>query len=593
MTSTATETRTLRLGTRGSRLALTQSRHVADALESAVPGLRVELITIQTTGDKVLDSPLSTIGGKGVFTKEIEEALLDGRVDLAVHSLKDLPTTQPPGLALGAVTRREDPSDLLIANRPIDLQMLGPNDVIGTSSLRRRAELRLLNRRMRIEELRGNVPTRIKRLQEGDFTAIVLASAGVSRLGLELPWSRKLTPEEMLPAPGQGSLGIQIREGDEATRAVVALLHDRNAGRCCSAERLVLQELGGGCQLPLGTLALMVNERIHMWGRVASIDGHVVAESASEGPAEEWDLIAQRVAEGLAKNGARAILAALRSQQQEANGYEKAVERAKAMSAGGLGGMRVLITRDEDADGALSLAVRARGGDPALLPLVRHLPPDDPLPLHRGVLKATEGKYDWMVFTSSRAIDAVCEALTVLQREPESVTASVACVGKATAKRAWDAGFIVELVPEDSTGETLAKAMIATGVGKGSRVLYPKADKAAEAIENRLTAVGAVCDAPVAYRTEIGAAPAESMRWIESNPPDAILFCSPSAVEGFVESFPSEWREKLLERLLVGSIGPRTSESLAAAGIAVHVEPKGERTFEQLVDALASHRVRV
>jgi hydroxymethylbilane synthase len=299
---------TLRIGSRGSALARWQSDHVADLLRAHHPGLTVEIVIITTTGDRILDAPLARIGGKGLFTKEIEEAMLDGRVDLAVHSLKDLPTTLPPGLALGAVLSRHDPSDALISARGESFRDLPPGARIGTSSLRRRAQL--LHRRpdLSVETIRGNVPTRLRRAAPGDMDAVVLARAGVERLGLGEHISEVLDSALLLPAPGQGAIGIEIRDGDARVQQALAGLQDPSTRAAVDAERAFLRALGGGCQVPVGSLAHVRGDRLHLDGMVADINGVRLLRGQREGLVTEAEAIGEGLARELIGQGAAAIL---------------------------------------------------------------------------------------------------------------------------------------------------------------------------------------------------------------------------------------------------------------------------------------------
>lgn len=304
--------RALRIGTRGSDLALWQARHVA-ALLAALPGApATEIVEIRTEGDRVLDRPLSAVEGKAFFTKEIEEALAGREVDLAVHSLKDLPTTLPPGLALGAVLRREDPHDVLLAREGVTFESLPAGARIGTSSLRRRALLARWRPDVELADLRGNVPTRIRRLEEGRYDAVVLAAAGVVRLGLERHVAQALPFERVLPAVAQGAVAVEIREDDTDTAAWVSRLEHCVTRLETMAERALLERLEGGCQVPVGALARVTDDRLELAAVVCSLDGSRAVEGRREGPRDRAVEIGAGLAGKLIESGAAEILAALR-----------------------------------------------------------------------------------------------------------------------------------------------------------------------------------------------------------------------------------------------------------------------------------------
>ena len=287
------------IGSRGSQLALWQARWVAARLPGA------EISVIKTTGDKITDAPLSTVGTKALFTKEIEEALLDGRIDLAVHSLKDMPAETDSRLAIAAIPAREDVRDALVGRT---LRELPGGAVVGTSSLRRAAQLRRLRPDLRVENLRGNVDTRLRKLDEGRYTAIVLAAAGLRRLSLDGRIAELLDPEVMCPAIGQGALAIQCRTDDEQTRRLLAPLDDAAARAETTAERALLAELGGGCQVPIGGSARLTGDRLRLTAIVASPDGAHLIRAVLEGPASEAAELGRRTAHDLLERGADRIL---------------------------------------------------------------------------------------------------------------------------------------------------------------------------------------------------------------------------------------------------------------------------------------------
>ncbi|HEU4333176.1 MAG TPA: hydroxymethylbilane synthase [Candidatus Eisenbacteria bacterium] len=303
----------MRIGTRGSELALTQSRYVRSLLGGTDETIPLEIIT--TSGDRFIDASLSRIGGKGVFTKELEDALLEGRVDLAVHSLKDLPTENPPGLVVAALLTREDPRDALVTRSGLGLSALPSGSRVGTSSLRRRSQLLARRPDLVVEELRGNVPTRLRRVEEGRYDAVVIAAAGLRRLGLAGRITELIDEEIMLPAPGQGVLGIQTRADDEATIAAVRRHHDLVAAAEATAERAFLAGLGGGCLVPVGARGRVTGERLRLEGVVGHPSGRPSVRRSADGPVAAAAEIGRALAETLLASGAREILAEVRSDE--------------------------------------------------------------------------------------------------------------------------------------------------------------------------------------------------------------------------------------------------------------------------------------
>jgi hydroxymethylbilane synthase len=299
------------IGTRGSKLALWQAHWVKDALTSQDDGLRVDIRIIKTKGDKILDVPLAKVGGKGLFVKEIEAALLARKIDLAVHSMKDMPAELPEGLCIGAIPEREAPHDVLISRQEKTLAGLEKGATVGTSSLRRAAQI--LNKRpeLTIVPLRGNLDTRLRKLDEGEMDAIVLAAAGIKRLGLAHRISEDLGPEVMLPAAGQGALCIEIRENDAHITSAVGALDHGKTRQTVLGERAFLHRMGGSCQVPIAAHGIMSGGRYRLAGLVAEIDGsHVIRETLT-GPADDAERIGSELADRLMSLGADRILEGL------------------------------------------------------------------------------------------------------------------------------------------------------------------------------------------------------------------------------------------------------------------------------------------
>ena len=271
----------LRIGSRGSQLALWQANHISALLRER--GHEVEIEIIHTTGDKITDVALAKVGTKGMFTKEIEEALAVGRVDLAVHSLKDLPTQLPAGFEIAAITKREDPRDAFCSRHFSRIEDLPKSARVGTSSLRRQAQLKAIRPDLDIHPLRGNVDTRLRKLAEGEYDAVILASAGLHRLGKTELVKQIIPADIMCPAAGQGALGIEIRKGDARTRDLLAFLNDPNARAATTCERALLNSLGGGCQVPIGAFAEMRGGRLHLDSIVADPDGSKLLRDSRDG----------------------------------------------------------------------------------------------------------------------------------------------------------------------------------------------------------------------------------------------------------------------------------------------------------------------
>jgi hydroxymethylbilane synthase len=285
-----------------------QANWVKEQLIRKHPDLDVQIRTIKTTGDKILDVPLAKVGGKGLFVKEIEEALLDGSVDLAVHSMKDVPTELPEGLAIVAVSEREDPRDAVLGMGSTPILQLPRGAKIGTSSLRRQAQLFAARPDFAIEPLRGNINTRLRKLREGMYDAIILANAGVKRLGWEKEVTEIIDPDVMLPAIGQGALGIEARLNDEATLGRIAFLNHEVTSSCVAAERAFLHRLEGGCQVPIAAHAVREGDEIRLTGLVGSVDGTRIIRDSDQGPASEAALLGDALAARILESGGREIL---------------------------------------------------------------------------------------------------------------------------------------------------------------------------------------------------------------------------------------------------------------------------------------------
>ncbi|VAW68474.1 Porphobilinogen deaminase [hydrothermal vent metagenome] len=299
---------TIRIATRKSPLALWQAEEVSRQLKLHHPGIEVELLKIVSKGDKILDAPLAKIGGKGLFVKELEQAMLDGEADIAVHSMKDVPMEFPQGLHLPVIMQREDPTDAFVSNHYSSLEALPENARIGSSSLRRQLQIKEVMPGAEMLNLRGNVNSRLQKLDNGDYDAIILASAGLIRLEFEDRIKSRLTPEQSLPSVGQGAVGIECREGDDLIESLIAPLNHTETHIRLSAERAMNKRLNGGCQVPIAGYSVLEGNELYLRGLVGRPDGSEVVRGEVRGPAEQAESLGEALAEQLLSDGADIIL---------------------------------------------------------------------------------------------------------------------------------------------------------------------------------------------------------------------------------------------------------------------------------------------
>lgn len=304
-------TQTVRIATRKSKLALWQAEHIQQRLEELHPGLTVELVPMSTKGDVILDTPLAKIGGKGLFVKELEVAMLEGRADIAVHSMKDLPVEFPDGLELHTICEREDPRDAFVSGKYNNLDEMPEGAVVGTCSLRRRCQVMEQFPHLVIKDLRGNVQTRLRKLDDGEFDAIILAASGLIRLELGDRITSFIPVEQSLPANGQGALGIECRSDDDAMKQLLQPLQCQETRIRVLAERAMNRRLEGGCQVPIGAYAELKGDSVYLRGLVGDPDGQQVLRDEIEGPANDAEALGTELAERLLKKGAGDILSAV------------------------------------------------------------------------------------------------------------------------------------------------------------------------------------------------------------------------------------------------------------------------------------------
>lgn len=541
----------IRIGTRKSKLALWQTDHVIERLHGAWPDVVCEKVLFTTQGDKNLDKPLPAIGGKGLFTLELEEALRREEIDLAVHSLKDLPVEQPDDLILGAILGRADVRDVLIAKNQWTLATLPMGAVVGTSSLRRQAQLLAARPDLTIESIRGNVETRIhKALESDDYDAAILAAAGVIRLGLEAHITDWLPLEVMLPAPGQGALAVQCRHSDKRTRDLLAAIENPEVLEAITAERTFLNALGGGCATPVAAYALSEQETILLRAIVASTDGQRRIELSAAG--SEPIALGQALAEEALVRGAASIL-----------------------KGQPLAGKRVLVTRSRQQAADFASRLREVGAVPVVFPVIAFESlPTQPLVNALGKVHT----YDWLIFTSVNAVDFFMAAYRQ-QQLPH-----VAAVGSATLTKLEEEGIQVDFVPDIFTGKELARGL---GDLDGQRILLPRARIGRPEIVDELRAQGADVEEIALYDTVPTPPSEETIMELEKGV-DVITFTSPSSVRNFLGHAGNKAVSSLLRSAVIACIGPSTAEEAEANGLAVAVIPD-EYTIGGLIKGIEEH----
>lgn len=540
MSRANTTSRPIVIGTRGSALALIQARRVASLLAAAWPDLQTDLRVIRTEGDIDKTSPLTAIGGRGVFTAGVQAALLAGDVDIAVHCAKDLPAQEPDGLVLSAFPEREDARDVIVSRHGVGLAGLPSNPRIGTSSRRRAMQISLLRPDARTVELRGNVDTRLKKAETTDYDAIVLAAAGLARMGLADRVSESLPLDEFVPAPGQGALVVEARADDAATLARLAAIDDPEVAFAVRTERAFLRALGAGCTTPLGA-------------HVRRVDGNwtldaVYGDETGSGPHR-----IRRLLDGDAE--AQAAAAAEDLLRRGASGVP--VRR------------RVLVTRAIAQAGPLIAALEAAGAEPVPFPTIRIVPAADPGPLDAALRRARDGGFNWIAFTSANAVEQVAARLRTLGIDGSTLSpVRFAAVGTATADALSAAGLAADLVATDSTAEGLVAALAGTGIA-GDRVLYPRGDLARDVLARGLTDAGAVVEEVETYRTlpESEVDP-EARRLAQRGEVDVVTFASPSSVRNLAAALGGDLAA--LRRARVVCVGPITASAAAEHGLPPH-----------------------
>ena len=558
------------IGSRGSDLALWQSNYIADCLREVSPDTDVTIEIIRTTGDKITDVPLAKIGGKGIFTKELEVALLEKRVDLAVHSLKDLPTELPAGLTVAAIPVREVPLDAFVSKNNISLDDLPTGARIATSSLRRKVQLLAHRDDLEIVDIRGNVPTRLRKLKDEDLDATILAAAGLRRLGLADAITHEISPEVMLPAVGQGALGLETRTDHDALHALLAKLHHADTAAEVAAERALLAALGGGCQVPLGALGRIEDGILTLRACVCSLDGAEIIRADLAGSPLDAEAIGKLAAESLLREGAQSM-----------------IRHAVAITEGRpqpLAGKSVVVTRPTTSTNGLPAQLQALGADIIEFPTIEIVcaTPKEPISPAEAV--------DWLVFTSANAVVHFTSALKEAGRAiSEFLPASICAVGPATAESLRVVGLPVTLTPDEFMADAIGDALAAIGENPaGKHFLLPRGNLARPNLPQSLRDAQAQVTECIVYETKMPPTDPAAAESMVAAQPDIVTFTSASTAENFCNMLNESQRTRITACATFASIGPQTTRTAEEHGLKIAIEPDRHDAIG-LAEAIAEH----
>jgi len=549
--------RPIRFGSRGSALALAQTHLAADRFRAIHPRRGVEVHVISTEGDVDKTSPLTEIGGRGVFTTAIEAAILRGEVDAAIHSAKDLPSALHPAIPIVAYPDRDDPRDVLVSRHGTTLDLLPPRPLIGTSSRRREVEILRLRPDARIVNIRGNIDTRLRKAEGEAFDGIVLAAAGIRRMGWHDRISEYFPVERLVPSPGQGAIAIQARAGSDAA-SVLEEIDDGSISTPVGIERAFLAAIGAGCTFPVGAYAVRSGEGYRLIAMLADETGDRVVFASERLAAGEERLHAAEIA---------ACLQAEIRTTSHARSWNHS-NREREHEAEELKGARVVVTRPRRQAGPLIDSLVRRGAEPLPLPTIRIEPIDDLAQLDIAIDETRQGGFDWCVFTSANAVEVFANRMDALDVHPDQLASMrVAAVGRTTAAAVAAAGLNLALVPEHATADALA-ARLRQVMGAGARVLYPRSAMGRDVLPSELKAAGFDVLAIDVYRTlpepNVDRRVLDRVRRGEV---DVITFASPSSVRHLVALLESECIT--LNAIPVVCVGPVTAQAAREAGLLV------------------------
>lgn len=561
----------LLIGTRGSALARRQAETVVRLLSRLYPASAIRTENVRTEGDADKESPLTLIGGRGVFTSALQDALLAGRIDAAVHSAKDLPSLEPPGIEIAAFPEREDPRDVVVSRHGVGLEELPANPTIGTSSRRRAVQVRALRPDAQIIELRGNIDTRLRKAIDGELDAIILAAAGVVRMGWLDRVAAFLPVDRFTPAPGQGALAVETRRDPDPSAVMVRAINDAGPASAVRMERAFLRGVGGGCTTPIGAHAA---PELGVDGHDPMIRFHAMLASDDGARLERLsELVANDRSEEVAFDLAIRLVRAVRPRFQVAGIPAEAP----------LTGLTVLVTRAPERAQGLVTALEVVGALPVVLPAIVIERVEDQAALATATRRLVTGDFDWIVFTSANAVGPIADQLRSISGLPLASRVKVAAVGEATVAKLRDVGMDADLVPDDASAAGLVDGMRQRGID-GDRILCPQGNLARPTLVDGLRAAGATVDTVMAYRT-VPASEADPVvrRMAHEGRFDVVTFASPSAVDGFLATIGADL--PALSGACFVCIGSTTAAAVRARGLPVHAVAE-EPTDGGLVEAI-------
>ncbi len=541
---------TIRIGTRGSQLAIYQANIVKEELSKKFPGLDFQIVVIKTKGDKILDVPLSKIGDKGLFTKELEVAMFENEIDMAVHSLKDLPTLFPEGVLLGAVLKRGEVRDALISSSKRTLHDLSSTDIIATSSLRRKAQLLRINKDFNIVEIRGNVNTRIRKMEDGFCTVMVMAGAGLQRLGMDQYISELIDPDLMIPACSQGAIAIEIRENDPGIASLVAAINDKKTLLATEAERAFLRTLEGGCQIPVGSFTRINGNNFEINGFISSINGEKFLKGKIEGSINHAVDLAVELAQNLLAKGGREILKAIRLDDPFAPKKELP-----------LSGKIFVSTRAPETGDTLPDLLITQGATVLSLPMIEIKPAklqsEDRMKIQQ------LSSYDWLFFTSRNGVAHFFRQLIDLTGGSElPLSLRVAVVGSKTASELEYYGYSPTFRGTAHGSAGFAAEFCRVHQPNNMKILLSLGNLADDTLKNTLESGNQVERMDVYETCQPRFADPMVIKQITDGRYDLILFTSPSTFNHFASFVDLS----LLGELKIGSIGSTTSRAILEAG---------------------------